>query len=199
MGLLHWQCLSEGWGVSSSAQPQCSIIWNWFIKDNTGRAGRARAAEARGLCDSPCFTLRNSNLQREPKHHTAWNNLFRNFLTIDTCFLWVTMDFRVSFRAITKYFSLSMALVNKETWSLLDVHLESVHSEMCILVPREGKLFAKCMRWRVLLLLAAEMLTVWSISRSQNSQATLETSFSSKHKVCLHLLQPTSLCLCCWS
>lgn len=32
-----------------------------------------------------------------------------------------------------------MALVNKETWSLLDVHLESVHSEMCILVPREGK------------------------------------------------------------
>lgn len=101
------------------------------------------------------------------------------------------MDFRVPSTAITKYFSFPMALVNNEIWALLGVLLQSVHSEMCILVPREGKRVCQ------MHVLAAEMLTVWRISRPQNTQATLETSFSSKHKVCLHLLQPILLCLRC--
>lgn len=63
---------------------------------------------------------------------------FRKFLTTATFFLWVSMDFRVSITAITKYSSPSMALVNKETWALFGVVLELIYLKH-VLVPRQGK------------------------------------------------------------
>lgn len=144
MGLLRWRCLSEGWGtaamlsMSSSTKTQCSSLWKWFIKDDTDWGAGPEPQKQEGCMiflflpsETVICNVNQSSILPEIIY-------FRKFLTTATFFLWVSMDFRVSITAITKYSSPSMALVNKETWALFGVVLELIYLKH-VLVPRQGK------------------------------------------------------------
>lgn len=171
-------------GSSSDTQRVCPASHNHSARasetcpQNRGWAGRARAAEAGGQCDSETIicNVNQSSIQPEIIY-------VAKFLTVNLCLLEVSMDFGASNTGITKCF-FPTALLNMDNQSTPKCVFWSTGKE---------NMFVKCPCWSALLLPAAEMLTGWSMSRFQNSKATSEISSSSKHKVCLHLLHPTSL------